>query len=95
MEEKNGSEILLRERENIESINEDSEEIIKSPDHDCDKDLEMRIGTYEEAPKYFQDNEFIKGGYLLNANTFKKIFKSFFSLHNCYFCCFCTCILNP
>ena len=82
MEEKNGSEILLRERENIESINEDSEEIIKSPDHDCDKDLEMRIGTYEEAPKYFQDNEFIKGGYLLNANTFKKIFKGLFLIHN-------------
>ena len=82
MEDKNKSEILLKEKENIESINEDDEEIIKSSDHDYDKDLEMRIGTYEEAPKYFQDNEFIKGGYLLNANTFKKIFKGLFLIHN-------------
>ena len=42
----------------------------------------MRLGTYEEAPKFIQDNEYLKTGYLLNCNTFKKIFKSFLILHN-------------
>ena len=46
------------------------------------KELNMCLGTFEEAPKFLQDNEYIKTGYLLNCNSFKKIFKSFLILHN-------------
>ena len=82
MEEKNSSIIQLKEIDKIKSINEDSDEVIKLSDADIDKELDIRIGTYEEAPKFVQDNEYIKGGYLLNANTFKKIFKGLFIIHN-------------
>ena len=47
-----------------------------------EKELKMRLGTYEEAPKFIQDNEYLKHGYLLHCNTFKKIFKSFLIMHN-------------
>ena len=47
-----------------------------------EKELMMRLGTYEEAPKFIQDNEYLKHGYLLHCNTFKKIFKSFLIIHN-------------
>ena len=47
-----------------------------------EKELKMRLGTYEEAPKFIQDNEYLKHGYLLHCNTFKKIFKSFLIIHN-------------
>ena len=82
MEEKSSPEILLEEKDKIESINEGKDELITSSDINLEKDLEIRIGTYEEAPKFIQDNEYIQGGYLLNANTFKKIFKGLFMIHN-------------
>ena len=57
--------------------------IKSSPDEEnIEKELKMRLGTYEEAPKFIQDNEYLKHGYLLHCNTFKKIFKSFLILHN-------------
>ena len=57
---------------------------IKSNQHieNNEKELKMRLGTYEEAPKFIQDNEYLKHGYLLHCNTFKKIFKSFLIIHN-------------
>ena len=82
MEEKSSPEILLEEKDKIESINEGKDELITSSDINLEKDLEIRIGTYEEAPKFIQDNEYIQGGYLLNANTFKKILKGLFMIHN-------------
>ena len=42
----------------------------------------MKLGSYEEAPKFLQDNEYIKNGYLIYCNTFNKIIKSFLILHN-------------
>eukprot|EP00347_Sterkiella_histriomuscorum_P005178 403357598 len=40
------------------------------------------IGSYDEAPEYLQDNNFILNGYRINFTTTKKIFKSLFLLHN-------------
>ncbi len=41
------------------------------------------IGKYEEAPKYLQDNEYIRNGYLINCNySIKKILKSLFKFSN-------------
>ena len=82
MEEKNiSSEILSDES----SVNNTTSEPFKDSidlDSELDKKSELRLGTYEEAPKYIQDNEYIKRGYLLNCNTFKKTLRSLLMLHN-------------
>ena len=82
MEEKNiSSEILSDES----SVNNTTSEPFKDSidlDSELDKESELRLGTYEEAPKYIQDNEYIKRGYLLNCNTFKKTLRSLLMLHN-------------
>ena len=66
-----------RSKENINSV-------IKSIQNESNKEKEyrMHLGSYEEAPKFLQDNEYIKNGYLLHCNTFNKILKSFLILHN-------------
>ena len=40
------------------------------------------IGTYNEVESYFKDNEYIRKGYLLNANTNFRALKSLFILNN-------------
>lgn len=40
------------------------------------------IGTFEQAPDFLQDNEFIKKGYRINCNNVTKILKSLFMFHN-------------
>ena len=34
------------------------------------------VGKYSEAPDYLKDNEYIKEGYLINCNSFDKVFRS-------------------
>ena len=43
---------------------------------------ELIIGNYEEAPEYLKDNEYIRSGYLINCNTFKKVLSSLIKCHN-------------
>ena len=65
--------------------NEDIEKILvnsNEKEHILEKDLSMDIGTFEDAPDFIQDNEYIKTGYILHCNTFKKTFKSLFMWHN-------------
>ena len=40
------------------------------------------LGTFEEMPKVFQPDEYIRNGYRLNCNSFSSSFKSLFKLHN-------------
>ena len=80
MEEENTTSNPLKE-ENLENT-EATEPLKDSFDSNLNKELDLCIGTYEEAPKFFQDNEYIKGGYLLNCNTFKRIFRSLLIIHN-------------
>jgi len=40
------------------------------------------IGTWDDAPKYAQDNEYIHTGYRINFNTPRKVFRSLFMAHN-------------
>jgi len=40
------------------------------------------IGTWEEAPQFLRDNEFVKKGYRINFNSVKRIVRSLFMLHN-------------
>jgi len=43
---------------------------------------ECFIGTWEQSPKFLQDNEYIKYGYRINFNTTKRVLKSLFMWHN-------------
>ena len=80
MEEKN----ISKEELNKEISEKDkNDEQFKDPiDLDLNEDSKIKLGKYEEAPKYLQDNEYIIEGYLLNCNTFKKTLRSLFVLHN-------------
>ena len=78
MEEKNNSTKLLEE----EAIEKSEDSIPIKEFEDLNLEKELRLGTFEEAEKFIQDNEYIKGGYLLNCTTFKKTFKSLLIIHN-------------
>ena len=80
MEEKNTSSKELNEEL---SEKDKKDEHFKDPiDLDLDEDSKIKLGTYEEAPKYLQDNQYIKEGYVINCTTFKKTLRSLFVLHN-------------
>ena len=70
-------EVIVQSKECLDSTIKST-----STETNTENESNMFLGTYDEAPKFLQDNEFIKRGYLLNCNTIKKIFKSFFILHN-------------
>ena len=80
MEEKNNSQNLLEEEKQNES--EDSNSLIKSKELDLEKEFDLTIGTFEEAEKFMQDNEYIREGYILNCNTFKRTLRSLLMIHN-------------
>ena len=80
MEEKNNSQNLLEEEKQNES--EDSNSFIKSKELDLEKEFDLTLGTFEEAEKFMQDNEYIREGYILNCNTFKRNLRSLLMIHN-------------
>ena len=61
---------------------EDENNLSNSNEEDLEDQIGISLGSFDEAPKFMQDNEFIKGGYLLNCTSFKKTFKSLFMWHN-------------
>ena len=40
------------------------------------------LGNWDEAPKFTQDNEYIRTGYRVNFCTIKRIIRSLFMIHN-------------
>ena len=69
-----------KEKQNQQNIaNSEREE---KSDYNYEKRLKLGIGTFQDAPKFIQDNEYIKYGYILNCNTYSKTFKSLFICHN-------------
>ena len=80
MEEKNNSQNLLEEEKQNKS--EDSNSLIKSKELDLEKEFDLTLGTFEEAEKFMQDNEYIREGYILNCNTFKRTLRSLLMIHN-------------
>ena len=58
------------EQENAITNSENEEKLLKEIEEDLEDDSKLVIGDFIEAPKFMQDNEYIKGGYLLNCNTF-------------------------
>ena len=61
---------------------ENDEKLLDGNEGDLEDDSNLLVCSFIEAPKFMQDNEYIKGGYLLNCTTFKKTFKSLFMCHN-------------
>ena len=70
----------IKVSKNIECTEKEEKE--EKIDLNYEKKLKLAIGTYQEAPEYIQDNEYIKTGYILNCNTYKKAFLSLFICHN-------------
>ena len=50
--------------------------------NEVEEENKVITGKYEEAPKFLQDNEYIRNGYLINCNSIKKILKSLFKFSN-------------
>ena len=74
---------LTDEKEEQKITNSESDErLLDGNEGDLEDDAKLLVGSFLEAPKFMQDNEYIKGGYLLNCTTFKKTFKSLFMCHN-------------
>ena len=74
--EKNPTKII-KEKQSIEN-SERGDKI----NYNYEKTLKLSVGTFQDAPKFIQDNEYIKNGYILNCNTYYKTFKSLFICHN-------------
>ena len=66
----------LKEEKSVEKkiqkndINPKEKEVSKNLDN------KIIVGKYSEAPDYLKDNEYIKEGYLINCNSFSKVFRS-------------------
>jgi len=65
--------------EGVVPSKEYSDYTIKSTqiEDNVEKFFSMRLGTYEEAPKFIQDNEYLKTGYFLIVILLKKFLKVF------------------
>ena len=81
MEEKNNSQNLIEE-DTKQNKSEVSNFLNETKDLNLDKELDLSLGTFEEAEKFMQDNEYIKEGYILNCTTFKKTLRSLLMIHN-------------
>ena len=81
MEEKNNSQNLIEE-DTKQNKSEDSNFLNETKDLNLDKELDLTLGTFQEAEKFMQDNEYIKEGYILNCTTFKKTLRSLLMIHN-------------
>ena len=60
-------------------MNDDENKTLKKKQK---KSNQIIMVTYNEVPKYQQDNEYIRKGYLKNCDSIKKVFKSLFMIHN-------------
>lgn len=75
------------EEKKDKDIKEEDEERLKE-DKDSNSNIsddskqKIIVGTFQEAPKFLQDNEFIKRGYVINCTSFKKALKCLFICHN-------------
>lgn len=78
----------MKEVNEKEKIKKDKNEELKklkdkkSLDNIEDKNSKIIIGTFKQAPKFLQDNEYIKKGYIINCTSFKKALRCIFMFHN-------------
>ena len=73
------------EEEKRENIKDDDHEKLKNrinSNNDIKEQSNIIIGTFSEAPKFLQDNEYIKNGYIVNCASFKRALRCLFKFHN-------------
>jgi len=73
------------EEEKIQTNLEEDQEKLKEENNlipEIDKKQKIIIGTFEQAPKFLQQNEYIKNGYVINCNSFKNSLRCLFKFHN-------------
>lgn len=70
---------MKKSKNNFES---DENQMLKSKSLKYKTKNEQLLGNFEDMPKYFQQNNYIRRGYRLNCNTLSKAFKSLFYWHN-------------
>ena len=73
------------EEEKIQTNLEEDQEKLKEENNlipEIDKKPNIIIGTFEQAPKFLQQNEYIKNGYVINCNSFKNSLRCLFKFHN-------------
>lgn len=56
--------------------------VIEPEEDKYNKKMNQVVGTYNDAPDFIKDNEYIKRGYRVNCDSVKKVTKSLFYLHN-------------
>ena len=56
--------------------------VIEPEEDKYNKKTNQVVGTYNDAPDFIKDNEYIKRGYRVNCDSVKKVTKSLFYLHN-------------
>ena len=56
--------------------------VIEPEEDKYSKKSNQVVGTYNDAPDFIKDNEYIKRGYRVNCDSVKKVTKSLFYLHN-------------
>ena len=75
------------EEEKAERLKDDDKDKLKTEinsnnNEDINDQSNIIIGTIQQAPKFLQENEYIKYGYIINCTSFKKALKCLFKFHN-------------
>ena len=66
----------LKEEKSVEKKIQKNDVNPKEKEVSKNLDNKIIVGKYSEAPDYLKDNEYIKEGYLINCNSFNKVFRS-------------------
>jgi adiponectin receptor len=66
----------LKEEKSVEKKIQKNDVNPKEKEVSKNLDNKIIVGKYSEAPDYLKDNEYIKEGYLINCNSFDKVFRS-------------------
>ena len=66
----------LKEEKSVEKKIQKNSKNPKEKEASKNLNNKIIVGKYSEAPDYLKDNEYIKEGYLINCNSFDKVFRS-------------------
>ena len=75
----------VKEEEKAERMTDDDHEKLKkdiNSENDTTEQSNIVIGNFEEAPKFLQENEYIRKGYVVNCSSFKRALRCLFKFHN-------------
>lgn len=89
MKEKSDSLKIKKEEEKVERSEEDKDNeekeklnIDDNSNYTINEKTDIIIGNFNQAPKFLQENEYIRKGYIINCNTFKRALRCLFVFHN-------------